>query len=466
MADSRNTFGAFEQRIKDSLEQFEVPYNSSDWAQLEKAMDGPRNVRWWTTPGMIAALLAGSLFVGGTTYLFTQHNDPDAATQVSSVGAEGNIGSAQSQLPHNTTLSSTATNEQGTNTENNTESANGSSATDQRQGETSVPSGTLSTSPSQQADPTAPGTPEGTVEHGTTAGRSSSEIDNTGATKAAPAADSNAPKNTGVRTTSGAGSSSASAEMTFKASVSAACPGEEVAFKVENMPTGGIYLWNFGDGSFSNKPNPDHTFTKPGNYQVMLSMSAAGVGTIHNKPSSDIISIHEAPKASFNAQKQDFEGHIPSVHFENRSNGAKQYHWDFGDGSTSSVAHPDHIYKKKGVYPVKLQVTSEKGCVDIYEREVRIDNDYNLGAPALFAPAKAESFMPEALRTLGVKFHLMVYTANGQLVYETSDATKPWTGRMNNRGEVMAKGDYVWVVDVRERIHLDETYTGKVSLDR
>ncbi|MBL0036067.1 MAG: PKD domain-containing protein [Flavobacteriales bacterium] len=254
--------------------------------------------------------------------------------------------------------------------------------------------------------------------------------------------------------------------MTFKASVSAACPGEEVVFKVENMPTGGIYLWNFGDGSFSNKPNPEHTFTKPGNYQVMLSMSAAGVGTIHNKPSSDIISIHEAPKASFNAQKQDFEGHIPSVHFENRSNGAKQYHWDFGDGSTSSVAHPDHIYKKKGVYPVKLQVTSEKGCMDIYEREVRIENDYNLDAPAKFAPTNAETFMPEALRTLGVKFHLMVYTADGQLVYETSDATKPWTGRMNNRGEVLAKGDYVWVVDVRERIHLDETYTGKVTLDR
>jgi plastocyanin len=256
----------------------------------------------------------------------------------------------------------------------------------------------------------------------------------------------------------------AKAEMTFKASVSRSCPGEAVVFTVENMPTDGIYLWNFGDGSFSNKPNPEHTFTKPGNYQVMLSMSAAGVGTIHNKPSSGIITIHEAPQAEFNALKQEFEGHIPSVHFENRSNGGKQYLWDFGDGSTSTVAHPDHVYKKKGVYKVRLTVTSEQGCTDLLEKEVVIDRDYNLDAPATFAPAQAETFMPEALRTLGVKFHLMVYSADGQLVYETSDATKPWTGRLNNRGEMMARGEYVWVVDVRERLHLAETYTGKVLL--
>jgi hypothetical protein len=73
--------------------------------------------------------------------------------------------------------------------------------------------------------------------------------------------------------------------------------------------------------------------------------------------------IHEAPKASFNAQKQEFEGHIPSIHFENRSNGAKQYHWDFGDGSTSVVAHPDHIYKNKGNY-----IVAHFSLIDMYLR--------------------------------------------------------------------------------------------------
>lgn len=444
MAAFNNGPDAFEHAIRKTLDPYEVPYNSSDWAELEKALDGPRNVSWWTTPGMIAALVAGSLVVGGSLYLLsTREGD----------GRTGHIVSGLPSAPAMAPSGSNAGEERPASASTietraqNTGAANGT-----------TPSGAGAAAPAALA--------QGATDGASSAAMHAKNVPNDGSTRNAKDATGPSPTPSGQSGTGGDAAMRPSTEMTFKASVSNACPGEEVTFVVENMPKDGIYLWNFGDGSFSNKPNPDHTFTKPGNYQVMLSMSAAGVGTIHNKPSSNIITIHEAPKADFNAVKQEFEGHIPSVHFENRSSGAKQYHWDFGDGSTSSVAHPDHVYKKKGVYPVKLTVTSERGCMDIHEKEVRIDNDYNLDAPSAFAPAQAETFMPEALRTLGVKFRLMVYTADGELVYETSDASKPWTGRMNNRGEVMPKGDYVWVVDVRESLHLSETYTGKVQLKR
>ena len=445
MADMKNPADAFERRIKDSLDQFEVPYNSSDWAQLERAMDGPRNVRWWATSGMIAALVAGTLVVGGTAYLLTHRAGPE----VTGPGATNTIASSSPTGPGQQAPVIVAPN-------------TARQAKDEQPGEQFVPPASstarTATGPDLSNPSTTPADDTNRNHTGGAGDRSPAHAVSTG-TKGGNAGD-----RTATSPLTGTSVPKASTEMTFKASVDAACPGEEVTFKVENMPEDGIYLWNFGDGSFSNKPNPEHTFTKPGNYQVMLSMSAAGVGTIHNKPSSDVIVIHEAPLASFNAQKQDFEGHIPSIHFENRSNGAKQYHWDFGDGSTSAVAHPDHIYKNMGSYKVKLTVTSDQGCIDVHEHEVRINNDYNLDAPKAFAPSAAETFMPEALRTLGVKFHLMVYTVDGQLVYETSDATKPWTGRLNNRGEVMPAGEFVWVVDVRERLHLDETYTGKVTL--
>ncbi len=456
MADKMNIPDAFERRIKDSLDQYEVPFNSSDWAELEKALDGPRNVAWWLTPGMVAAFLAGTLIVGGSTYLYINRGTSslvagrDAEATSGTTGGEERLLENHSRLPegfaidHTTQLS--VPNEAAGTTAGTSATGLPASA--------AVPNAIPSVVDDRDRSKPAPSTE--TV-------RSADRSAMGSLTTATPKA-----SDRGTSTASGApmppAKSSSPSEMTFKASVSTACPGEEITFKVENMPTDGIYLWNFGDGSFSNKANPEHTFTKPGNYQVMLSMSAAGVGTIHNKPSSDIITIHEAPKADFHALKQEFDGHIPSVHFENRSNGAQQYHWEFGDGSTSTVAHPDHVYKKKGVYPVRLTVTSERGCMDIMEKEVRIDNDYNLDAPSAFTPAQAETFMPEALRTLGVKFHLMVYSADGALMYETTDATKPWTGRSNNRGEVLPEGEYVWVVDVRERLHLAETYTGKVIL--
>lgn len=245
------------------------------------------------------------------------------------------------------------------------------------------------------------------------------------------------------------------------------CSGNTITFKVENMPANGIYLWNFGDGSFSNKPDPEHVFSKPGRYQVMLSMSAPGVGTIHNKPTSDVITINEVPKAAFHVMKQDYDGHIPSVHFENRSMGGTSYRWDFGDGITSTIAHPDHVYKKKGVYQAELIVTNASGCEDKTIREVRVDRDYNLDAPATFSPngdGNDDTFIPVALRDLGVEFTLMIYDTEGTLLYQTSDATKPWLGKPHNRGDVCNTGEYVWVADIRESLHLSETFTGKVKL--
>ena len=42
------------------------------------------------------------------------------------------------------------------------------------------------------------------------------------------------------------------------------------------------------------------------------------------------------------------------VHFNNKSDHAPMYKWDFGDGSTSTQRSPIHKYKSKGVYKVVL----------------------------------------------------------------------------------------------------------------
>jgi gliding motility-associated-like protein len=199
----------------------------------------------------------------------------------------------------------------------------------------------------------------------------------------------------------------------------------------------------------------------------MLSMSSAGAGTIRNKPSSDMIVIHDAPMAKFNVAPQNYKGQIPSVHFENRSLGAKSYRWDLGDGTVSTLAHPDHVYKAKGVYQVELIVTNEIGCVDRKIKEVRVENDFNLGAPASFSPnkdGKDDTFMPEALLDLTAKFQLAVYDPSGTLVYNTSDPTHPWCGKVKNQGPVCTTGDYVWVVDIESGSQASETFTGKVKL--
>lgn len=435
MSTSKNGLDAFERSLRESLDQFEVPYNSADWTQMERTLNGG-NRGWWVSGVGLSVLVAGLVVVGGGTWYAL--NGGDKATDGPSV--EETVGSTihakdVAVIAEKTPMTDLAM--------TTTEQAKAMPVQAEEPAEMTAKA---------MDKPSAKGETGSSIGSGTT-------ITSVGDNGPEPP----------VTTKATATSAPSANEITFKASVAAGCPGTAVEFKVSNMPEDGIYLWNFGDGSFSNHANPEHTFTKPGTYQVMLSMSAAGVGTIQNKPSSDVIVIHESPMAAFNILKQEYDGHLPSVHFENRSLAGKQYLWDFGDGQTSTIAHPDHIYKKKGVYQVELSVTNEIGCEDKIMKDVRIDKDYNLDAPASFSPNGddfQESFMPEALRTLGVKFNLTVYSSNGTLLYQTNDATKPWTGRPHNRGEMCGPGEYVWVVDVRESLHLAETYTGKVKLER
>ncbi len=425
MAVNSNDMDAFEQRLKESLEHYEVPYNSADWAQMERALaSGVRS--WGSGRAWVAGLLlTGGLLIGGTAYFLGRDN----AKNVQAESAVPAVGASATETPASTATSSTATQAGPLMPSNASEAA--------------------ATATARVAAPTSPAAP-------TPAGGKPVHV------AAAPVAGEAKPGNT---KNNGPAAASAGA---FKASTKQACPGSPVEFTVEHMPEDGIYLWNFGDGSFSNKPNPQHVFSKPGNYQVMLSMSTTGAGSIRNKATSDMIVIHEAPHAAFNILKVDRAGQVPSVHFETRAHGASSYLWDFGDGSVSTLSSPDHVYRKKGVYQVMQTVTNEIGCVDQKIQEVRIERDFDLGAPKSISPNNDgldDSFMPQGLMELRTKFQLAVYDKGGNLVYSTSDASRPWYGKAKNQGPLLAAGEYVWVADV-DTERGTETFTGTVKLER
>lgn len=50
-----------------------------------------------------------------------------------------------------------------------------------------------------------------------------------------------------------------------------------------------------------------------------------------------------------------------TISFDNRSEKASSYLWEFGDGTTSTAAAPDHRYFQSGDYLVTLTATNEKG---------------------------------------------------------------------------------------------------------
>ncbi|WP_304610904.1 PKD domain-containing protein [Myroides sp. WP-1] len=62
-----------------------------------------------------------------------------------------------------------------------------------------------------------------------------------------------------------------------------------------------------------------------------------------------------------------------------------QYHWDFGDGTTSSEFEPTHTYENSGTYTVRLTVTNSCNCTDTYEVKYRVlDNKpFEISCPSV-----------------------------------------------------------------------------------
>jgi PKD repeat protein len=74
------------------------------------------------------------------------------------------------------------------------------------------------------------------------------------------------------------------------------------------------------------------------------------------------------PNANFSFQ---LNGTANEVSFSDSSLYADSYHWNFGDGSTDSVANPVHVFDSSGVYDVTLTINS-CGKSDSVTKQVQI----------------------------------------------------------------------------------------------
>lgn len=67
-------------------------------------------------------------------------------------------------------------------------------------------------------------------------------------------------------------------------------------------------------------------------------------------------------------------GCVPyTINFNNTGRGST-YHWDFGDGTTSTQRDPSHTYDSAGLYTVRLIATKENGCktADTMTRDIMV----------------------------------------------------------------------------------------------
>lgn len=146
----------------------------------------------------------------------------------------------------------------------------------------------------------------------------------------------------------------------FSYTQTAACSNTIVQFQNSTIGANS-YHWNFGDGDTSNIFNPIHTYgSAQSNYLITLTASDT------NGCSASISSgIFTTAIAATLASETEICGY-DSISFSSSLVGYQNYTWDFGDGNSSNLSNPTHLYANEGIYQVTLTITDVSGCTQTF----------------------------------------------------------------------------------------------------
>ena len=144
----------------------------------------------------------------------------------------------------------------------------------------------------------------------------------------------------------------------------------EITFTDASTASAGVvaWYWSFGDGVNSALQNPVHIYNGPGPWNVTLTIVAADscANTSSQWINTPLCMNSQPPCSASYYWVHDSTGAY-TILLYNTSNASllASYFWDFGDGSSSTLAYPSHVYAGIGTYTVCVTI-ADSGCTSTY----------------------------------------------------------------------------------------------------
>ena len=163
--------------------------------------------------------------------------------------------------------------------------------------------------------------------------------------------------------------------------------GQTVRFMDTSSGSPASWQWDFGDGTTSRERNPTHVYRTFGFRKVTLTASD-GTGakklsrTLSVAPAEEGASFDFAPTTPGPGQAVQFTDTTPGT--------PTAWSWNFGDGGTSSIKNPVHVFAQAGTYTVFLAATTSSGPKQT-NRTITVASLSVLSASFTYAPASPEA---------------------------------------------------------------------------
>jgi PKD repeat protein len=133
------------------------------------------------------------------------------------------------------------------------------------------------------------------------------------------------------------------------------------------------YAWDFGGGVTATGVSPNHDFPATGSYVVTLTVTDDQGAVSTTTPATVSVTRTNAPPVAQFTQTCRFLVCDFEASGSSDSDGTiDTYAWDYGDGTDTGVAPPDHTFSAGGSYQVSLTVTDNDGTATTLVKTVTV----------------------------------------------------------------------------------------------
>jgi gliding motility-associated-like protein len=230
------------------------------------------------------------------------------------------------------------------------------------------------------------------------------------------------------------------------------CAPANIFFNNLSFPIDSTYhiVWNFGDGtSVENVISPTHLYDEPDVYDVSVAITSP-IGCFIADSFPNWIRVEPSPIADFEADPDTLLTTFNNtVQFLDKSQGAAHWNWQLDKYKTSIEQNPIFTFPDTGLVKIRLIVTHAKGCKDSLIKYLDIRPVVLWHMPNAFTPngdGLNDGFFGKGFLEGATNFNMTIWNRWGELVFETSDHTEEWNGRVQNTGGMSPSGVYVYLV--------------------
>jgi hypothetical protein len=194
--------------------------------------------------------------------------------------------------------------------------------------------------------------------------------------------------------------------------------------------------------------------TEPG--KVVLMANSGPYGQFEEFGS---FTVNAVPNLTLQSERSiTYEDGLPKISIQAETSEG-QINWHSTNILTTNTGKNVEVFAfDKGYAIVEVQATASNGCTAKEKEMIQIPTDYNLLAVNAFNPQSLDSrnstFMPYALTIRQTAFRLIVLDPdNGGLVFETTDASNAWDGIDRRDGKLVPNNKaYIWKVVIQHPV--------------